>query len=48
MLREKVKEILDRAEQIKEYLKKKEEVTNHNPDGATKARYNCFKITHSI
>jgi len=38
MLREKVKEILDRAEQIKEYLKKKEEVTNHNPDGATKAR----------
>jgi hypothetical protein len=39
MLREKCLEIMQRCEQIKAYLKKKEEVAQSNPgDGATKSK----------
>lgn len=39
MLREKCIEIMQRCEQIKAYLKKKEEISQSNPgDGATKSK----------
>ena len=38
MLREKVTEIIDRAEQIKNFLKQKVEETQGTPDNATKTK----------